>query len=120
MIILGIIFSIVTIFLLKYLHIEVFAWGWSDEYRRFISEKIDEYDFKLKIWHVLIIILIGLIPLFNIAAFSIFIVYYTIHSLWGPNDCGTIHVFTNKYVTKLFKPISLLISKVSKFLNREI
>lgn len=114
MIIISIIIFLSVFFLLKDLHIEVY-----NSHHRCV--KIDEYKFKYRIWHIIVILLFSFMPVMNIIAFICFLIYYIVHCLWDPYDCdGITHVFKLKCTTKLFKFISLLISKVLNFLNKEI
>ena len=114
MIIISIIIFLSVFFLLKDLHIEVYN-------SRHRCVKIDEYKFRYRIWHIIVILLFSFIPVINIIAFIGFLIYYIVHCLWDPYDCdGITHVFKSKYVNKPFNFISLLISKVSNFLNKEI
>ena len=114
MIIISIIIFLSVFFLLKDLPIEVYN-------SRHRCVKIDEYKFRYRIWHIIVILLFSFMPVINIIAFIGFLIYYIVHCLWDPYDCdGITHVFNPKCTTKLFKFISLLISKVSNFLNKEI
>ena len=114
MIIISIVILLIVYLLLRDLHIEVYNNGY-----RYV--KINEYKFKYRIWHIIVILLFSFIPVINIIAFIGFLIYYIVHCLWDPYDCdGITHVFKSKYVNKPFNFISLLISKVSNFLNKEI
>ena len=114
MIIISIIIFLSVFFLLKDLHIEVYN-------SRHRCAKIDEYKFRYRIWHIIVILLFSFMPVINIIAFIGFLIYYIVHCLWDPYDCyGITHVFKLKCTTNLFKFISSLISKVSNFLNKEI
>ena len=114
MIIISIIIFLSVFFLLKDLHIEVYN-------NRHRCVKIDEYKFKYRIWHIIVILLFSFIPIINIIAFIGFLIYYIVHCLWDPYYCDDVtHVFKPKCTTKVFKFISLLISKVLNFLNKEI
>lgn len=114
MIIISIIIFLIVYLLLKDLHIEVYN-------SRHRCVKIDEYKFKYKIWHIIVILLFSFIPVINIIAFIGFLIYYIVHCLWDPRDCtGITHVFTSKYVNKLFNFISLFFSSIAKVLNKEL
>ena len=114
MIIISIIIFLSVFFLLKDLPIEVYN-------SRHRCVKIDEYKFKYRIWHIIVILLVSFMPVINIIAFIGFLIYYIVHCLWNPYDCdGITHVFKSKYVNKPFNFISSLVSKVLNFLNKEI
>ena len=114
MIIISIVIFLIVYLLLKDLHIEVYN-------SRYRCVKIDEYKFKYRIWHIIVILLFSFMPVINIIAFIGFLIYYIVHCLWDPYDCdGITHVFKPKCTTKLFKFISSLVSKVLNFLNKEI
>ena len=114
MIIISIIIFLSVFFLLKDLPIEVYN-------NRHRCVKIDEYKFRYRIWHILVILLVSFMPVINIIAFIGFLIYYIVHCLWDPYDCdGITHVFKSKYVNKPFNFISSLVSKVLNFLNKEI
>lgn len=114
MIIISIIIFLSVFFLLKDLPIEVYN-------NRHRCVKIDEYKFKYRIWHIIVILLVSFMPVINIIAFIGFLIYYIVHCLWDPYDCdGITHVFKSKYVNKPFNFISSLVSKVLNFLNKEI
>ena len=70
--IIGIILIALTICILKDTHIQEYDWG----YKRRL---MDEYDLKLPIWVILVILLLGSIPFFNIVFFLAFIGYYITH-----------------------------------------
>lgn len=114
MIIISIIIFLSVFFLLKDLPIEVYN-------NRHRCVKIDEYKFRYRIWHIIVILLVSFMPVINIIAFIGFLIYYIVHCLWDPYDCdGITHVFKSKYVNKPFNFISSLVSKVLNFLNKEI
>lgn len=81
--IIGIILITLTICILKDTHIQEYTW----DYKRRLA---DEYDLKLPVWVILVIILLGSIPGFNIAFFLAFIGYYIAHVV---SDMDS--VFTN-------------------------
>lgn len=70
--IIGIILIALTICILKDTHIQEYTW----DYKRRLA---NEYDLKLPVWVILVIILLGSIPGFNIAFFLAFIGYYIAH-----------------------------------------
>lgn len=113
MIIISIVIFLIVYLLLKDLHIEI--------YNSYKCIKIDEYKFKYRIWHIIVILLFSFIPVINIIAFIGFLIYYIVHCLWDPYDCdGITHVFKLKCTTKLFKFISSFFSSILKILNKEL
>lgn len=68
----SIILIALTICILKDTHIQEYTW----DYKRRL---VDEYDLKLPVWVILVIILLGSIPCFNIAVFLAFIGCYIAH-----------------------------------------
>ena len=114
MIIISIVIFLSVFFLLKDLHIEVYN-------SRYRCVKIDEYKFKCRIWHIIVILLFSFIPVINIIAFIGFLVYYIVHCFWDPRECnGITHVFISKYVNKLFNFIRSFFSSILKILNKEL
>ena len=114
MIIISIIIFLSVFFLLKDLHIEVYN-------SRHRCVKIDEYKFKYRIWHIIVILLFSFMPVINIIAFIGFLIYYIVHCLSDPRDCdGITRVFTSKYVNKLLNFISSFFSSILKILNKEL
>lgn len=109
--IINIVLIALTICILKDTHIQEYTW----DYKRRI---IDEYDFKLPIWAVLVILLLGSISIFNIVLFLVFIGYYIAHvvldmdsvftdNMWKPSLKG------KNWVTKaILSIIRLLCIKV--------
>lgn len=72
-----------TICILKDTHIQEYTWDYK-------IRLADEYDLMLPVWVILVIILLGSIPVFNIAFFLAFIGYYIAHVV---SDMDS--VFTN-------------------------
>lgn len=108
--IIAIIFILITICVLKDTHVKVYG---NNHY----AKLQEEYDLKLPVWALLLIVLVYLIPIVNIIAFVAFLVFYIEHAVWDPRECdaGT-HVFSlngNNWVTK-----SLL--AIKEILNRKI
>lgn len=87
-IIIAIIFILITICVLKDTHVKVYD---SDYY----AKLQEEYDLKLPVWGLLLIILVYLIPIVNIIAFVAFLIFYIVHAVWDPKDCDEeTHVFS--------------------------
>lgn len=85
MIILGILFLCITFVLLKDLHITIYDWA---------HTKMEEYDFEVQVWMVILMFLLYSIPFLNIALFLGFIIHFIIHACWDPRNCsGVTHVF---------------------------
>ena len=107
--IIGIIFILITICVLKDTHIKVYYHYYCDE------EYAYEYDYKLPLWALLLIVLIYLIPVVNIVVFISFSVCYIIHTVGGLVDYGDkIYVFSlngNNWVTKSLLAIKGVLNK---------
>lgn len=108
-IIIAVIFILITIYLLKDTHVEVYY------EERYHTELQKEYDLELPIWALLLIVLVYLIPIVNIVAFISFLVYYIVHAVWNPEDCDDeTHVFSlngNNWVTKSLLAIKEILNK---------
>lgn len=90
----GILFLFITVIILKDTYVEVYRGNF----------KIKEYDFKIKVWMLLVLIIIYSIPAINTIAFILFIIYYFVHVFWDPNGCnGTTHVFHSKKTNFIIK-----------------
>jgi hypothetical protein len=70
--VIGIILITLTICILKDTHIKEYTW----DFRRNL---VEEYDLKLPVWLILVILLLGSIPVINITIFLAFIGYYIAH-----------------------------------------
>lgn len=107
-IIIAIIFILITICVLKDTHVKVYD---SDYY----AKLQEEYDLKLPVWALLLIVLVYLIPIVNIIAFVAFLVFYIVHAVWDPKDCeDKTHVFSlngNNWVTKSLLAIKEILNK---------
>lgn len=107
-IIIAIIFILTTVCVLKDTHVKVYDGG-------YYAKLQEEYDLKLPIWALLLIILVCLIPIVNIIAFVAFLVFYIVHAVWDPRECdGEAHVFSlngNNWVTKSLLAIKEILNK---------
>lgn len=107
--IISIIFILVTICVLKDTHIKVY---YNYYYKK---ECAYEYDYKLPIWALLLIVLIYLIPIVNIVVFISFSVCYIIHTVGDLVDYGNkIYVLSlngNNWVTKSLLAIKEVLNK---------
>ena len=107
--IISIIFILVTICVLKDTHIKVY---YNYYYKK---ECAYEYDYKLPIWALLLIVLIYLIPIVNIVVFVSFSVCYIIHTVGDLVDYGDkIYVLSlngNNWVTKSLLAIKGVLNK---------
>lgn len=108
-IIISIIFILITICVLKDTHIKVYYHYYRDD------EHADEYDYKLPIWALLLIVLIYLIPVVNIVVFVSFSICYIIHTVGDLIDYGDkIYVLSlngNNWVTKSLLAIKEILNK---------
>ena len=107
--IISIIFILVTICVLKDTHIKVY---YNYYYKK---ECAYEYDYKLPIWALLLIVLIYLIPVVNIVVFVSFSICYIIHTVGDLVDYGDkIYVLSlngNNWVTKSLLAIKEVLNK---------
>lgn len=107
-IIIAIIFILTTVCVLKDTHVKVYNGG-------YYAKLQEEYDLKLPIWALLLIILVYLIPIINITAFVAFLVFYIVHAVWDPRECdGETRVFSlngNNLVTKSLLAIKEILNK---------
>jgi hypothetical protein len=107
-IIIAIIFILITIYILKDTHVKVY-------YRGYYAKLREEYDLKLPVWALLLIILVYLIPIVNIIAFVAFLIFYIVHAVWDPKDCeDETHMFSlngNNWVTKSLLAIKEILNK---------
>lgn len=107
--IISIIFILVTICVLKDTHIKVY---YNYYYKK---ECAYEYDYKLPIWALLLIVLIYLIPIVNIVVFISFSICYIIHTVGDLVDYGDkIYVLSlngNNWVTKSLLAIKEILNK---------
>lgn len=108
-IIIAVVFILITIYLLKDTHVEVYY------ERGYYTKLLEEYDLELPIWALLLVVLVYLIPLVNIMVFISFLIYYIVHAVWNPdNCCGETHVFSlngNNWVTKSLLAIKEIMNK---------
>lgn len=109
--VIAILIIILTLSILKDTHVKVY-------YRYYGPTKLqEEYDVIVPLWVAFIIVVLGLLPIANIALFIAFIIYYAIHAGWNPNRCDNYtHVFSlrgDNIVTKgLLKVKNLLCKEI--------
>ena len=107
-IIIAIIFILTTVCVLKDTHVKVYD---SDYY----AELQEEYDLKLPVWALLLIVLVYLIPSVNSETFISFVLFYIVDAQWHPTECdGETHVFSlngNNWVTKSLLAIKEILNK---------
>lgn len=109
--VIAILIIALTLGILKDTHVKVY-------YRCYGPAKLqEEYDVIVPLWTVLIIVVLGILPTFNIILFAVFIIYYAIHAGWNPNECDNYtHVFSlrgDNIITKgLLKVKNLLCKEV--------
>lgn len=106
--IIAIIFILITICVLKNTHVKV--------YNGYYCTKLqEEYDLKLPVWALLLVVLVYLIPIVNIMAFVAFLAFYIVHAVWNPRECdGETHVFSlnrNNWVIKSLLAIKEILNK---------
>ena len=103
----GIILIALTICILKDTHIQEYTW----DYKRRL---MDEYDLKLPVWVILVILLLGSIPVLNMAVFLAFIGYYIAHVVSDMDSVFTDNVWKpslkgKNWVTKAILSIKRLL-----------
>lgn len=108
-IIIAVIFTLITIYILKDTHIETMLEGITT------TKLLEEYDLKLPVWALLLIVLVYLIPVVNIVAFISFLIYYIVHVVGNHGGCnGEIRVFSlngNNWITKSLLAIKEILNK---------
>lgn len=109
--VIAILIIILTLSILKDTRVKVY-------YRYYGPAKLqEEYDVIVPLWTALIIVILGILPTFNIILFAVFVIYYAIHAEWNPNECDNYtHVFSlrgDNIITKgLLKVKNLLCKEV--------
>lgn len=96
---------IVTVLILKDTHVLVYWTSYSSHY----ASIDEEYDIKVPVWLVLLILILGFVPVLNMVLYVVAYTYYAIHALWNPNrNEGYTHKFTLRgecFLTKIIKKI---------------
>lgn len=96
---------IVTSFILHDTHIKIY-WKFGREF-----SFVEEYDFDLYVWEIIIIAMLSFIPILNIFLFFIFSITYLVHAAWNPRKCtGYTHVFRLRG-NNIFTKLMLLVCK---------
>lgn len=107
--IIAIVLVLITVCMLKDTHVKVYD---SYCYRNRLQ---DEYDFKLPVWALLLIVPVYIVPVMNIIAFIAFLIYYIVHAVWDSDTCRyETHVFSlngNNWVTKTLLAIKEVLNK---------
>lgn len=101
---------IVTVLILKDTHVKVYWTGYSSSY----ANIDDEYDVKVPIWAVLLIMILGFIPVLNIVLYIAGYIYYIVHAMWNPNKMTG---YTHKFVLRGENFLTKVIKKIWKILN---
>lgn len=74
----------------------------------------EDYDLKVPVWLVLVILILGFIPVLNIMLYTVGYLFYIVHAVWNPDKLsGYTHKFNlrgNNFLTRIVK-------KIWKFLN---
>ena len=103
---------IITVLILKDTHVTVYYKGCSGNVKR-----IEDYDLKVPVWLVLVILILGFIPVLNIMLYTVGYLFYIVHAVWNPDELsGDIHKFNlrgNNFLTRIVK-------KIWKFLKKNI
>lgn len=102
---------IITVLILKDTHVTVYYNGYSRSVALIIEE---DYDLKVPVWLVLVILILGFIPVLNIMLYTVGYLFYIVHAVWNPDKLsGYTHKFNlrgNNFLTRIVK-------KIWKFLN---
>lgn len=110
-IIIAIVFILITVGVLKDTHVKVY-----DSYC-YSSRSQDEYDLKLPVWALLLIVLVYIVPVMNIIAFIAFLVYYIVHAVWNPS---TLHDETHVFSLNGNNQMTKTLLAIKEVLNKEI
>lgn len=102
---------IITVLILKDTHVTVYY----NEYSRSVALiEEEDYDLKVPVWLVLVILILGFIPVLNIMLYTVGYLFYIVHAVWNPDKLsGYTHKFNlrgNNFLTRIVK-------KIWKFLN---
>lgn len=99
---------IITVLIWKDTHVTVYYNGYS----RSVALIEEDYDLKVPVWLVLVILILGFIPVLNIMLYTVG--FYIVHAVWNPDKLsGYTHKFNlrgNNFLTRIVK-------KIWKFLN---
>lgn len=102
---------IITVLILKDTHVTVYCNGY---YSRSVAHIEEDYDLKIPVWLVLVILILGFIPILNIMLYTVGYLFYIVHAVWNPDKLsGYTHKFNlrgNNFLTRIVK-------KIWKFLN---
>lgn len=102
---------IITVLILKDTHVTVYYNGYS---RSVTLIEEEDYDLKVPVWLVLVILILGFIPVLNIMLYTVGYLFYIVHAVWNPDKLsGYTHKFNlrgNNFLTRIVK-------KIWKFLN---
>lgn len=111
MVILSLSIIILTLSILNDTHVKVYYTKYGGN-----IHLVDEYDIKLSLWTVLLIIFLGIVPGLNIFLFNLFLITYVIHVIWNPiNRWGD---YTYKFSLKKEDYITWFISKIANFIKK--
>lgn len=102
---------IITVLILKDTHVTVYY----NRYSRSVALiEEEDYDLKVPVWLVLVILILGFIPVLNIMLYTVGYLFYIVHAVWNPDKLsGYTHKFNlrgNNFLTRIVK-------KIWKFLN---
>lgn len=102
--IIGVILIALTICILKDTHIQEYTW----DYKRRLAE---EYDLKLPVWVILVILLLGSIPGLNVMLFLAFIGYYITHVVSDADGVFTDNIWKPSLKGKNWVTKAILLAK---------
>ena len=102
---------IITVLIMKDTHVTIY---YNDGYSRSVALIKKDYDLKVPVWLVLVILILGFIPVLNIILYTVGYLFYIVHAVWNPDKLsGYTHKFNlrgNNFLTRIVK-------KIWKFLN---
>lgn len=100
---------IITVLILKDTHITVYYNGYGCS--TFMES---DYDFKVPVWLVLVILILGFIPVLNIMLYIVGYIFYIVHAMWNPYKLSG---YTHKFDLKGNNFLTKIVKKTWKFLN---
>lgn len=96
---------IITVLILKDTHVTVYYNGYSIE---------EDYDLKVPVWLVLVILILGFIPVLNIMLYTVGYLFYIVHAVWNPDKLSR---YTHKFNLRGNNFLTRIVKKIWKFLN---
>lgn len=101
---------IITVLILKDTHVTVYYSGYS----RSVALIEEDYDLKVPVWLVLVILILGFIPVLNIVLYTVGYLFYIVHAVWNPDKLSG---YTYKFNLRGNNFLTRIVKKIWKFLN---